>query len=64
VKLIDFGFSCPYSYGDLRKTVCGTPSYTPPEIIKKTNYDPELVDVWCLGVTLYAMLGAQLPFEG
>lgn len=63
MKLIDFGFSCPAN-GDFRRTVCGTPSYTPPEIIRKIKYDPELVDVWCLGVTLYAMLGAQLPFEG
>ena len=26
-------------------------------------YDPEGVDVWSLGVTVYAMLAAQLPFE-
>ena len=28
VKLIDFGFSCQAE--KFRKTVCGTPSYTPP----------------------------------
>lgn len=60
VKLIDFGFSC--HSGDFRRTVCGTPSYTPPEILRKTQYDPELADVWSLGVTLYAMLAAKLPF--
>jgi serine/threonine protein kinase len=64
VKLIDFGFSCISHFGEFRKTICGTPSYTPPEIIKRQSYDPELVDVWCLGVTMYAMLAAQLPFEG
>lgn len=64
MKLIDFGFSCTTHFGEFRKTICGTPSYTPPEIIKRQVYDPELVDVWCLGVTLYAMLAAQLPFEG
>jgi carbon catabolite-derepressing protein kinase len=64
-KLIDFGFSCNNSHNKgFRNTVCGTPSYTPPEIIKKTAYDPELVDVWSLGVTLYAMLSAHLPFDG
>lgn len=62
VKLIDFGFSCASKLGEMRRTVCGTPSYTPPEIIKKQLYDPKLVDVWCLGVVLYAMLTAQLPF--
>jgi serine/threonine protein kinase len=64
VKLIDFGFSCLSNLGEFRRTICGTPSYTAPEIIKRQNYEAELVDVWCLGVTLYAMLAAQLPFEG
>jgi serine/threonine protein kinase len=47
----------------MRRTICGTPSYMPPEIIKRTPYDGELADVWSLGVTLYAMLSAKLPFE-
>ena len=64
MKLIDFGFGCANHLGEFRKTICGTPSYTAPEIIRKQHYDPELVDVWCLGVTLYAMLAAKLPFEG
>jgi serine/threonine protein kinase len=62
-KLIDFGFCCRLNK-EFRSTVCGTPSYTPPEIIRKQPYDPELVDVWSLGVTLYVMLAAQFPFDG
>lgn len=63
VKLIDFGFSCSQSgKDDFRTTICGTPSYTSPELIKRQAYKPELVDVWCLGITLYAMLAAELPF--
>lgn len=64
-KLVDFGFGCSsVSEEDLRKTVCGTPSYTPPEVLMKSGYDPELMDVWGLGVTFYAMLTGELPFEG
>lgn len=58
VKLIDFGLGCRKN-GDedtFRRTFCGTPSYSPPEIILRQYYDPELMDVWGLGVTLYAML--------
>ena len=40
VKLIDFGFSCTAHFGEFRRTVWGTPSYTPPEIIKRYSYDP------------------------
>jgi serine/threonine protein kinase len=65
-KLVDFGFSCKsFTVEDgMRKTVCGTPSYTPPEVLLKTTYSAELMDVWSLGVTLYTMLAAELPFEG
>jgi serine/threonine protein kinase len=58
VKLVDFGFGCKTFGidGQFRTTFCGTPSYTPPEVLLKTSYNPELMDVWSLGVTVYAML--------
>lgn len=70
IKLVDFGFCCSSTQKDnkdsddiFRKTICGTPSYTPPEVILKKPYSAELMDVWSLGVTLYAMLAAELPFD-
>lgn len=36
--------------------VPGTPSYMAPEIIKRQEYEGKPVDIWSLGVVLYAML--------
>jgi len=41
----------------------GTSSYCPPEILKGDKFD-ENVDVYALGVTLYACLTGQFPFYG
>lgn len=61
-KLVDFGFGCKNDEERMRKTLCGTPSYTPPEVLMRAEYNAELMDVWSLGVTLYTMLAAEMPF--
>jgi len=38
VKIIDFGFSTISKEDNLLSFFCGTPSYMPPEIVKKTDY--------------------------
>lgn len=43
---------------------CGTPSYMPPEILKKKEYEGPAADMWSLGVVLYAMLHGCYPFKG
>lgn len=60
IKLTDFGLSGTY-YCNIMRTFVGTPGYTPPEVISGSDYD-EKCDVWSLGVCLYAMLTARLPF--
>jgi len=42
-------------------TLCGTPHYTAPEVIKSKGYS-FLVDYWSLGVCLYQFLTGKLPF--
>ncbi len=35
-----------------------------PEIVQKKEYDGKAVDMWALGVLLFAMLTGTFPFRG
>ncbi|KAL3884240.1 hypothetical protein ACJMK2_030458 [Sinanodonta woodiana] len=49
-------------YGDSSlQTQCGSPAYAAPEIFCNRKYGPA-VDVWSLGVCMFAMLTGELPF--
>ncbi|XP_075450012.1 hormonally up-regulated neu tumor-associated kinase isoform X3 [Ascaphus truei] len=64
IKLIDFGLSnCAgiLGYSDPFSTQCGSPAYAAPELLARKKYGPK-VDVWSIGVNMYAMLTGTLPF--
>jgi serine/threonine protein kinase len=64
VKIADFGLSDFYRPGAMIKSSCGTLSFLAPEVFRGTaNAGPPL-DVWAMGVILFAMLCGRLPFEG
>lgn len=64
VKLVDFGFTREYeSKGNCLQTWCGTVCYSAPEMLKGEKYAGEKVDVWSLGIILYALLCGELPFD-
>ncbi len=63
VKLIDFGFANLYHPRDHLSTNCGSPLYAAPEIVQAKPYIGPEVDIWSLGIVLYAMLVGALPFE-
>lgn len=63
VKLCDFGFTREYERNKLLQTFCGTVCYSAPEMLKGERYMAHAVDIWSLGVILYALLCGELPFD-
>ncbi|XP_072036004.1 uncharacterized protein [Amphiura filiformis] len=61
LKVIDFGLSNILGPDGLLSTQCGSPAYAAPEIFCNSSYGPA-VDVWSIGVNMYAMLTGELPF--
>ena len=61
-KIADFGFARYKEEDTLLKTVCGSPLYMAPEIIKKQHYT-ESADIWSAGVLFYQMLTGSHPFK-
>jgi serine/threonine protein kinase len=64
IRLIDFGFAKSFSdTQNIFSSRCGSPAYIAPEVIASQPYTTA-VDVWSLGVMLYAMVTGTLPFQG
>ncbi|XP_044841572.1 testis-specific serine/threonine-protein kinase 4 isoform X3 [Mauremys mutica] len=79
VKISDFGFSkqlvsqsegpASPSYpllagaSPLSQTYCGSFAYACPEILLGLPYNPFLADTWSMGVILYTLAVAHLPFD-
>ena len=62
VKLGDFGVAKSMDYGNLAKTVIGTPFYLAPEIWDHVPYS-YAADVYSLGVVLYELCSLHKPYE-
>ncbi|XP_075425156.1 testis-specific serine/threonine-protein kinase 4 [Ascaphus truei] len=67
LKISDFSFSkltCGQScVPELSQTYCGSFAYASPEILLGIPYNPFLADVWSMGVILFSLLTAHMPFD-
>lgn len=61
VKIADFGLSKILQEHALMQTVCGTPGYCAPEVLRGVAYDAA-VDMWSVGVIVYILLCGYEPF--
>ncbi|XP_014354008.1 testis-specific serine/threonine-protein kinase 4 [Latimeria chalumnae] len=72
LKISDFGFAKLAASGSqwniltppsLCETFCGSYAYAPPEILMGVKYNPFLVDIWSMGVILFTIVTARLPYD-
>jgi serine/threonine protein kinase len=62
IKLGDFGLATKLEHdSEKKKTICGTPNYIAPEILEGKGHSYE-VDIWSLGVIMFAGLFGKPPF--
>jgi len=64
-KIVDFGLSDYVSSKERTVTDAGTEAYLAPEVWGRESgqSDPYKLDIWSLGVILYAMTHGKLPFR-
>lgn len=63
LKIADFGFARALQPQDMAATVCGSPLYMAPEILRHEPYDAR-ADLWSVGSILYELLLGRTPFSG
>lgn len=62
LKMIDFGLSKHFRYGEVQHEAVGTPYTVAPEVIRG-SYD-ECCDIWAIGVIAFLLLSGEPPFGG
>ena len=62
LKIADFGFARILPTTSLAETLCGSPLYMAPEILRYEKYGAK-ADLWSVGTVLFEMMCARPPFR-
>jgi serine/threonine-protein kinase ULK/ATG1 len=62
LKLADFGFARYLPASTMAETLCGSPLYMAPEILRYERYDQK-ADLWSAGAVLFEMMYGKAPFR-
>jgi serine/threonine-protein kinase ULK/ATG1 len=62
LKVADFGFARSLPAAALAETLCGSPLYMAPEILRYEKYDAK-ADLWSVGAVLFEMAVGKPPFK-
>ena len=64
IKISDFGLAKIHNEDEnsLMNTICGSPMYMAPEIMKYNKYDSK-ADLWSVGIIFYELLTGRTPFQ-
>ena len=62
IKITDFGFARYFDNDLLIQTICGSPLYMAPEIMKEKKYNYKS-DLWSIGIIFYQMLMGEVPYK-
>jgi serine/threonine-protein kinase ULK/ATG1 len=62
LKIADFGFARSLPSTSLAETLCGSPLYMAPEILRYEKYDAK-ADLWSVGTVLFEMMVGKPPYR-
>lgn len=64
LSILDWGMGIRFVPNQYNTAPCGSPDYAAPELYLRKPYRGTEVDVWAMGVVLYAMVTGEFPFPG
>lgn len=63
VKVADFGLARDLPSTDMAATMCGSPLYMAPEVLRNDKYGPK-ADIWAVGAILFECIFGGTPYTG